>query len=94
MDDYTDYDSMVNEEVAELQREYNENVDHFDHLERDNDELYEGDEVVENDEDFDELDGDYVEVDEDEDSFDEVSEDSAWRDYLKNDCWDHSEYDE
>lgn len=91
MDDYTDYDSMVNEEVAELQREYDEG---HDHLERDNDELYEGDEVDENDEDFDELDGDYVEVDEDEDSFDEVNEDSAWRDYLKNDCWDHSEYDE
>lgn len=87
MDDYTDYDSMVNEEVAELQREYNEDLDHFEG---------DSDEVDENDEDFNELDGDYVEVDEDEDedSFDEVSEDSAWRDYLKNDCWDHSEYDE
>lgn len=52
-DDYTDYDSMVNEQVAELQRDYDEG--HWD-------EDYEGDEVDEDgDEDYDGQPDEYTE---------------------------------
>ena len=75
--DYTDYDSMVNEQVAELQNEYDEG--HYDHLERDWDEDYEGDAVDEDgDEDYDGQPDEYTE----------------WQDYMGGDDWDNGQYDE